>query len=511
MEWAMRSETSRRLTVSVASLVGVAMVVISGSGTGASVPPAVIAPTVAAVPGEMLSVGSPADSRSEMISLLAELDRSIAGMRRDPLLAAALENGPGDLRSTLAEAVELVGAMDQADLVMMEEALDTIPALEQLPGAIDAAVEEALANAATAPVSSFAPRVRDRTITALDTDPVSVMRSTPTISSMAMSPTMPILLAPNSPKYTDNCASAGDAKRLVYATFVANQVQSAAYAVVIAVPSAIALLPSVSSPNPAKVVVAIIYGIALAVYLSLALTLAVAEDCAGTVAGAIFELGLPVGPDGTVVRGSSQISVDIAIASAGGVGDLVDDISEGVDDLGLRLEEIADAVATLNLTLSCETGFEPPPDPADGEVVISPAAVVSPGCESDEVGAVARTESVNEDAQELQADVTVLIETERRILVQADTEVADLADFRALQLRMEIEANLGQNGLMPIASFQLPPPAGHLDLVKAIVTETVVLRGANTRDLLLADWAFADGRFKQAYTLYQRAYQGAVR
>lgn len=504
----MQMRTSRRLTVSVASLVGFAMVAISGSGTAASVPPVVVA-----APTELLSVGSPEEYRREMTTLLAQLDRSIAGMRQDPLLASSLETGAGDIRATLSEAVGLVGAMDQADLVTMEEILDTVPALEQLPSALDDAVDEARANAAPAMGTSFTPRALDRITTPLDADTVGVMHAALATSSVVVSPTIPNLLASNTGTFTDNCSSAGDAKALVIATLVANQVQSAAYAAVIAVPSAVAVFTGISAPNPVKVVLAIVYGVALAIYLALAQTLAVAEDCAATRAGQKFDDTYPEDAAGTVVRGSSQISVDLAIASAGDVGDLVDDISDGVDDLGVRLEEIADAVAALNLTLSCTTGFEPPPEPTppDGGAVISPAAIAAPGCASDEVGAVARTESVNDDAQDLQGDVTVLIETKRRILVQADTEIADLADFRALQLRMEIEANLGHNGFMPIASFQLPPPAGHLDVVKDIVAETVTLRGANTRDLLAADRAYEAGRFKQAYTLYQRAYQGAVR
>ena len=76
---------------------------------------------------------------------------------------------------------------------------------------------------------------------------------------------------------------------------------------------------------------------------------------------------------------------------------------------------------------------------------------------------------------------------------------------------MEIETSLSVNGNHAVAAFQLPAPWGYLDTVRSIVTDTVTQFGGGDADLAAGNAAFDAGRFKDAFTSYQKAYQGATK
>jgi hypothetical protein len=97
---------------------------------------------------------------------------------------------------------------------------------------------------------------------------------------------------------------------------------------------------------------------------------------------------------------------------------------------------------------------------------------------------------------------------------QIDTEIATL---QALTLRLQIEANLGQQ--TPVGLFELPQAqGGQLELVRSIVSDIIqkmLAAGQDVRNaqmkLAQGNADFAAGNFKTAYGDYAQAYSAAVR
>jgi hypothetical protein len=96
---------------------------------------------------------------------------------------------------------------------------------------------------------------------------------------------------------------------------------------------------------------------------------------------------------------------------------------------------------------------------------------------------------------------------------QIDTEIATL---QALTLRLQIEANLGQQ--TPVGLFELPQAqGGQLELVRSIVSDIIqkmLAAGQDVRNaqmkLAQGNADFAAGDFKKAYGDYAQAYSAAV-
>jgi len=97
---------------------------------------------------------------------------------------------------------------------------------------------------------------------------------------------------------------------------------------------------------------------------------------------------------------------------------------------------------------------------------------------------------------------------------------ANKNELRDLILRTQIEADLSMaDGAAVVALYELPNAhGGYLDLVMAIVTETIAdvqTAGGTVSNaqsaLIEADAAKAAGHFKSAYRLYRKAYKAAGR
>ena len=453
-------------------------------------------------------VSGPEDFRAELTGLLNDLDASIAELRTDPYLSDALDRVGADPEQAIATGLAAVDDLTAEDLEAMEDAFDASPVIGELDEAIDAGVSAASGDGTTDAADVAAVIVEPNgfaNLLAVDDDPGSateaLMRQ-PVQATRAM----PAVTAGT---YTDNCESAGDPSALVAAVLVLNQLQSAAYAVVIAIPSVLAIF-FVDIPVPPKIVAAVIYGVALAVYLALAQTLAVATDCAEGNLAATNALALPVAPansstppPGTIVAGSSQISVDAALVAAGDVAGQANTIATNVSLVAGQVQALRERGIGLNTSLSCTTGI---PASAPGD-----ACGANPGDPVDASDVDARVNDVQSDLQTTQADIAVLRNTQTGILDKSNEEINAVAEFEALQVRMEIEANLSEPGFHAVVLFQLPAPWGYLETAAAITTEVVTAFGRGGSELADADAAFAAGQYKQAYTLYQKAYQKATK
>ncbi|HUF85146.1 MAG TPA: hypothetical protein VMQ81_11200 [Acidimicrobiia bacterium] len=420
----------------------------------------------------------------QLVALLGDLDASIARLRDDPYLSDALDRAGATPEQSIDEAIDLVEGFSEEELEAADGAFEASPAIARIPGAIDDAV------AAAAEFTPDAPVDRSRGF-----------RATTALLAPA---------AVDSATYTDNCPAAGDPAALIIAVLVLNQLQSAAYAAVIAMPSVIGLFPGLTFPNPGKVILGIVYGVALAVYLALAQTLAVASDCAAAAGSADLKQAWPVAPDdsttppaGSPVNGSSQISVDAALESVGDVAAILNSVTTNLTLVEGQVTTLGERATALNTTLSCTSGI--------------PAGAPTPTC-GDDAGqpppgsdAVSRTADVQNDLQTAQGDVDILRNTQETALAKSNDEIVAIAALRDLEIRMAITANLSDPGFEAIALFQLPEPWGYLDVAAAIVTQTVADFGGGEADLQEANAAKADGRYKDAYKSYHKAYQGAMK
>lgn len=437
--------------------------------------------------------GSSASAGNELVALLGDLDASVAGLREDPYLSDALDRSGAMPEQSIAEAIELVDELSDEELAAVSEVLDANPAVEQIPGAIDDAVAAA---------AEFTP----------DEIPVAQgLRAveSATRSAAAAAPSGFAPAAVQSATYTDNCPSAGDPAALIIAVLVLNQLQSAAYALVIAMPAVIGAFIGITIPNPAKIALAIVYGVALAVYLALAQTLAVASDCASAAGSAELQLGWPVAPPGSTtppagspVSGSSQISVDAALLAVGDVATILTSVTGNLTLVEDQVGTLEERTTALNTTLSCSSGFPvAPPTSTCGDAGEPP----------DGSDVVSRTADVQNDLQTVQGDVDVLRNTQETTLVKTNEEIAAIAELSDLEIRMGIDANLSDPAFQAIALFQLPAPWGYLDVVAAVATETVADFGGGEADLQRANEAKAAGRYKDAYKSYHAAYQEAMK
>ena len=382
--------------------------------------------------------------RANFQAFLAGLQSTVNAVKANPSVARNLASGGNDATASIASAQQLVAQFTSTQLDSLQGALTTSPSWQQAPGKLSASV------AAFRP-ATFGPLVPKDFAGA----------------------------------FTDSCASAGSAVDGFQNAYIANQVQSALQAVMIAAPGVIALF-FFDIPDPVKIVLAIAWGIANGVYLALAKTAVIQTDCAATAFANTQTATLPTDPgnSGVFVAGSSEISILNLIAAAQGTQQEITNVQNTINAIGLQADTLISAAAALNTTLA------------------------------DINGRVSETQT---DLQLLKTYVDVLINTEGIDLTKADKEIVNLTTFQTLQLRMDIEENLTRNGAGtgPMALFQLPTAkGGYLEMTKAIVVETIAKETAvghgNTKatvDLNTANTAFTSGQFKTAYDYYSKAYQ----
>lgn len=113
----------------------------------------------------------------------------------------------------------------------------------------------------------------------------------------------------------------------------------------------------------------------------------------------------------------------------------------------------------------------------------------------------------------LTAQVTGLDQTLTARANKIDTEVST---DQALQLRLQIEANLGSSSSAPVGLFEVPQSAGgYLELVRSIVADILNKMAAQGLPgigitLLAVDEQIANGNYKQAYQILRQDYQQAI-
>jgi len=133
--------------------------------------------------------------------------------------------------------------------------------------------------------------------------------------------------------------------------------------------------------------------------------------------------------------------------------------------------------------------------------------------------AQAATWDIDGDVAVIEAKLDV-IEGKTDLLLDGSGAQTDFLDeFEGLTVRMRIEADLTREGNHRVSLFQLPEAAGgYLEVVRAVVEDTIATAAATGIDTYQAerefengDFAFADGFFKDAYSDYRDAYQITVR
>lgn len=106
-----------------------------------------------------------------------------------------------------------------------------------------------------------------------------------------------------------------------------------------------------------------------------------------------------------------------------------------------------------------------------------------------------------------------------QVAVQGTALANQIDTFQQLDLRLDIEQNLLASEGAEIALFQLPEPWGYLDLVRDIVRDTIdhfLASGQSVNPLAEKELGTGDadltaGRYKSAYSHFQKAYRAAVK
>ena len=415
--------------------------------------PAQLATTPAsALAAQVTTTPAPPPPTAAQEALRASFQAFLGGMlnaanaaKANPSVSRNLTAGANDATTSIASAQHLVAQLNSTQLDALQAALNTNPSWAQAPTKLSASV------AAFKP-ATFGPLV-----------PKDFIGT-----------------------FTNSCDGAGSAMDGFNNAYIANQVQSALQAVMIAAPGVIAVFIGIDIPDPVKIVLAIAWGIANGVYLGLSQTLAIQTDCAATGFGNTQTSTLPIDPrnPGVVVAGSTEISIVNLITAATGTQTEITNVLNTVIAIGVQTDTLLGAAAALNATL---------------------------------VDINTRVTETQDDLKLLKTNVEVLINTEGIDLTKADREIVNLNAFQTLQLRMDIEENLTRNGAGtgPMGLFQLPAAkGGYLEVAKAIVVETIAKETAvghgnskATSDLNTANSAFSAGQFKTAYNYYSKAYQ----
>ena len=391
--------------------------------------------------------------------MLTGLRRVVGQMHANPATAKTLSATGTNLAPMVTAAKQQVALLDWAELGQLQASLDRAPNWRQAPRVLSAAIAQFHAGPPASAAGGAA-------------------------KGAPVPPGGPLAAIHGSGTFTDDCFSAGDPVSEVIAVLAANEVQSALNAAALAAPGVIALVPAIDAPTGIRLGLMVAWGVANAIYLALAQTLAVAVDCAETRFSDAQATTLSASPSGTdtIAPTSTQFSIDRLIAKAGNTKNAVDAMQVTVNTLKGQADTVDTSVTALNNILN--------------DITI-------------------RVDDVQTGLQSLQTRVAVLKNTEVTILKKADTLIANLSTFRDLQLRMEMEQNLDTNqGEAPIGLFQLPAAfGGYLEVVKSVVTETLAKEASlGTLDplamtyLTKANAAFTAGQYKTAYANYRKAY-----
>lgn len=379
-----------------------------------------------------------AATQSEVLTMLGGLQGVVNQVNANPLLANGFSVSGADPSSSIAAAQQSVTTFTPSELDALGSALAQDPSWPSIDTRLSGAVSAFTPPATSAPAPAF----------------------------------------PGT--FTDSCPDSNPAPAEFTATLAANEVQSAAQAAMLAAPGVAAVFPGVDVPTGVKIALAVVWGVANAVYLALSQALAVAQDCAATAFSNVQTSALPANSQAT----SSEISVQNLINSAGQTAAQISTVETAVSAVLTQAATLASAATSLNTTLS---------------------------------GTNNQVTEISGDLSTLGANISVLSNTETTIQATANQEIALLGSFQSLQLRMAIEENLTRTGANPIGLFQLPAQfGGYLEVVGSIVQDTITQAGAlghqiaqATTDLGIATSDYTAGKYKAAYSYYAKAYQDA--
>lgn len=293
------------------------------------------------------------------------------------------------------------------------------------------------------------------------------------------------------PGFLSNCtngaAEFSDIRGIFYAAWAAAQVASAANAVASGMPDGADFAPAV-------IIAGIAFGVANGIAIGLNFQLSQESDCQSAFGNGTIISTYPM-DGGSIVPGSSQISVDTLKTIADGVKSTIDSIQTLENTITSKLANVINVLGTdqgtANNILATTTDLQSRTD----------ALLATVGTPADTGTTTAHG----------------LINT---INTRMDTILTNTANLQTLDVRMQIERALAAPSPVPVLTLFALPAAqgGFLETVRDITTKTLAAetaagQGIGQAQIFLSrgNDAFNAGQFEAAYKQYQQAYITAVR
>ncbi len=468
--------------------------------------------------------------RQQFGGWLNGLQDVIGTMKANPATAQALAATGTDPSGQLASAQQQVSQLTSTDLAALQTAVSQNPNWLQIPGELKAAVSPG--GHATALPSLGIPNTRLLTTRAVQpvrrpsaqqSQFLAFVRSynggpSPANQQAALDAfnpfrpnTAPAALDDTQGTFVDSCESSTGgsapnfkASELFQDAFIANQVQSAIQAIMLATPGVFAAFIGVDVPTGVKIAEAAAWGVANVAFLVLSQLDAIALDCAQNYFQGIQVATLPTDPKNpsSNVPGSSEQSVLDLITKATGTQQQITAVQTTTDTIE-------------NCQIQGKTSGAPQAGPNCAPGLLSQANTLNTTLTTDN----GQVDEIQDDTQVTQTYVNALDNTENTILTKAKQAITNLNAFQLLQIQMEIEANLSLHGNNPIGLFETPKAqGGYLEMVHDIVkteiqNEIATGKGVGNAQSYLSqgEAAFAAGQFKTAYGFYAKAYQDATK
>ncbi|HLZ70516.1 MAG TPA: hypothetical protein VKV26_11505 [Dehalococcoidia bacterium] len=468
--------------------------------------------------------------RQQLGGFLSGLQDVINTMKANPATAQALVATGSDPSGQLTAAQQQVPQLTSTDLAALQTAVSQNPNWQQIPGELKAAVSvgghagalpalgvpglRTLATRAPAPASG--PSVQRSRFLAFvrsyNGAPAPANRGSALDAFNPFHPNAaPTTLDDTQGTFVDSCESSTGgtapnfkASELFNDAFIANQVQSAIQAIMLATPGVFAAFIGVDVPTGVKIAEAAAWGVANVAFLVLSQLDAIALDCAQNYFQGIQTATFPTDPNNSssVVAGSSEQSVLDLINKATGTQQQITNVQKTTDTIE-------------NCQIQGKTSGAPQAGPNCAPGLLAQADTLNSTLTTDN----SQVDEIQDDTQVTQTYVNALDNTENTILTKAKQAITNLNAFQTLQVQMEIEANLSLHGNNPIGLFETPKAqGGYLEIVHDIVkteiqNEIATGKGVFNAQSYLAqgEAAFAAGQFKTAYSDYAKAYQDATK
>ena len=420
--------------------------------------------------------------RSQLSSYLQALQNALNAAANNPHTAANEAPHVQDGLTGLATAEAQVPTLSSQALEAMEGILGQSPTWQQEPTDIATGINSVGSQPTVGP--SLTPVVK------------------PNVKPATVGPNV-IAALPGI--YSDCSGGIPDLNGLFYGYWAAAQVASAANAVASGMPDGVDFAP-------ALIIAGVAYGVANGIAIGLQADLTLGQDCATAAGNTTLENSWPTDPSAVTAGNpngftpaSSQISVNALKALIGGIQttldaiqttittDITPDLTAAITTLGLA-QGTANNIQTTAMDLQSRTD----------------ALLATIGTASD------TTNHACETAVPTTCTANGLANT---INTRMDTILANTASFQALGLRADIERDLASSSAGVVTLYALPATqGGYLELVQAILTQTINNELADGQSIGLAQTFattgnndYAAGKYEDAYKQYALAYQAAVR